>query len=198
MFAEDGLVRLALHFALPLVGDLAGHGAGHVQLVDVQAGLAEGRHGGVHACIAVGGAAERGQVQGLAPRDDGDVERELAAAVRRGRLGDGEGRRGGELAAGAWRRGRLAVEEFAVLAAGEEQLQGTAGRAAEKGREKEGLLEGLKLKGMASVVKQANFFFFTTLYTAGNIKNIKDIGKMYVIMQQRKTRSRSTYTFYKR
>lgn len=129
MLAEDGLFRLALDFALPLVRDLAGHGAGNVQLVDVQTGLAEGRHGGVHACIAVRGAAQCGQVQGLAPCDDGDVERELAPAVRRGRLGDGEGRRGGELAAGARRRGRLAVEELAVLAAGEEQLEGAAGRA---------------------------------------------------------------------
>lgn len=82
LLAEDGLFRLALDFALPLVRDLVGHGAGHVQLVDVQAGLAEGRHGGVHACIAVGGAAQRSQVQGFAPRDDGDVERELAPAVR--------------------------------------------------------------------------------------------------------------------
>lgn len=128
LLAEGRLVRLALGFGLPFVGDLAGHGAGHVELVDVQAGLAEGRHGGVHACIAVGRAAERGQVQGLAPCDDGDVERELAAAVGRGRLGDGEGRRGGELAAGARRRGRLAVQKFAVLAAGEEELQRTAGK----------------------------------------------------------------------
>lgn len=73
------LVRLA--FAL--VGDLAGDGAGHVELVDVQGGLAEGGHGGVHACIAVGGAAEGSQVQRLAPRDDGDVERELAPPVGR-------------------------------------------------------------------------------------------------------------------
>lgn len=139
LLAEGRLVRLALGFGLALVRDLAGHGAGHVQLVDVQAGLAEGRHGGVHACIAVGGAAERGQVQGLAPRDDGDVERELAPAVGRRRLGDGEGRRRGELAAGARRRGRLAVEEFAVLAAGEEQLQGAAGgRGGRRGEEREG------------------------------------------------------------
>lgn len=74
LLAEGRLVRLALGFGLPFVRDLAGHGAGHVELIDVQAGLAEGRHGGVHACIAVGRAAERGQVQGLAPCDDGDVE----------------------------------------------------------------------------------------------------------------------------
>lgn len=139
MLAEGRLIRFALGFGLALVRDLAGHGAGHVQLVDVQAGLAEGRHGGVHACIAVGGAAERGQVQSLAPRDDGDVERELAPAVGRGRLGDGEGRRRGELAAGARRRGRLAVEELAVLAAGEEQLQGAVGgEGGRRGEEREG------------------------------------------------------------
>lgn len=74
LLAEGRLVRLALGFGLPFVGDLASHGAGHIELVDVQAGLAEGRHGGVHACIAVGRAAERGQVQGLAPCDDWDVE----------------------------------------------------------------------------------------------------------------------------
>lgn len=48
----------------------------------------------MHACIAIGRTAESGQVQGFAPCDDGDVERKLAAAVGRGRLGDGEGRRG--------------------------------------------------------------------------------------------------------
>lgn len=83
----------------------------------------------MHACIAIGRTAERGQVQGFAPCDNGDVERELATAVGRGRLGDGERRRGGELAAGTRRRGWLAVEEFVVLAAGEEELQ----RTAEKG-----------------------------------------------------------------
>lgn len=56
----------------------------------------------MHACIAIGRTTECGQVQGFAPCDDGDVERKLAAAVRRGCLGDGQGGRGGELAAGAW------------------------------------------------------------------------------------------------
>lgn len=82
----------------------------------------------MHACIAIGRTAESGQVQGFAPCDDGDVERKLAAAVGRGRLGDGEGRRGGELAAGTRRRGWLTVEEFVVLAAGKEKLQRSAGK----------------------------------------------------------------------
>lgn len=54
----------------------------------------------MHAWIAIGRAAEGCQVQGFAPSNDGDVEGQLATAVGRGRLGDGEGRRGGELAAG--------------------------------------------------------------------------------------------------
>lgn len=86
----------------------------------------------MHACIAIGRTAECSQVQGFAPCDDGDVERKLATAVGRGRLGDGEGRRGGELAAGTWRRGWLAVEEFVVLAAGKEKLQRAAGGMDEK------------------------------------------------------------------
>lgn len=114
------LFGLAFGLGLPLIGDFAGHGARHIELVDVEGGLTEGRHGGVHACIAVGGAAECGQVQGFAPCDDGNVERKFATPVGRRRLGDGERRRGGELAAGTWRRGWLTVEEFVVLAAGEE------------------------------------------------------------------------------
>lgn len=58
MFAEDRLLSFALSFGLLLIRDLAGHGAGHVELVDVERGLTEGGHVGVHACIAVGGAAE--------------------------------------------------------------------------------------------------------------------------------------------
>lgn len=54
----------------------------------------------MHACIAIGRTAEGCQVQGFAPGDGGNVEGQLATAVGRGRLGDGEGRRGGELAAG--------------------------------------------------------------------------------------------------
>lgn len=137
LLADDRLLSFALSsFGLLFIRDLAGHGAGHVQLVDVQRGLIEGGHGGVHACVAVGRAAERGQVQGFPARDDGDVERELAPAVRRGRLGDGEGRRGGELAAGSRRGGRLAVQEFVVLTAGEEKLQGAAGEGRREQKEK--------------------------------------------------------------
>ena len=134
LLVKGTLLSLAFGFGLSLVRDLAGHGAGHVQLVDVQGGLTEGGHGGVHACIAIGGAAERGQVQGFAPCNDGDVERELAAAVGRGRLGDGERRGGGELAAGTRRRGWLAVEEFVALAAGEEKLQRAAEKEGMRGR----------------------------------------------------------------
>lgn len=101
LFAKGRLFTFALSFGLSFVGNFAGHGAGHIELVDVKSVLAEGRHGGVHACIAIGGAAERGKVQGFAPSDDGDVQGELATAVGRGGLGDGERRRGGELAAGA-------------------------------------------------------------------------------------------------
>jgi len=128
LLVEDRLLPLALGFGLPLVGDLAGRGAaGQVKLVDVVGGLTEGRRGGVRAGVAVGGTHQRRQVQGgFAPRDDGDVERKLAPAVGRRRLADGERRRGGELAAGARRRGRLAEQEFVVLAAGEEKLQRTA------------------------------------------------------------------------
>lgn len=123
LLVEDRLVSLAFGFGFTLIWDFAGHGAGHVELVDVERGLTEGRHGGVHACIAIGRTAECSQVQGFAPCDDGDVERKLATAVGRGCLGDGERRRGGELAAGTRRRGWLAVEEFVVLAAGKEKLQ---------------------------------------------------------------------------
>lgn len=117
------LVRLALAF----IRDLAGDGAGHVELVDVQRGLTEGRHGGVHACIAIGGAAQGRQVQRLASGDDGDVERELTPPVRRRRLGDGQGWWRGELAACPRGLGRLPVQKLVVLAAGEEQLQRPGG-----------------------------------------------------------------------
>lgn len=126
LLVRDRLLRLAFGFGLSLIGDFAGHVAGHIELVDVEGGLTEGRYGGVHARVAIGRTAECSQVQGFAPCDDGDVERKLATAVGRGRLGDGERRRGGEFAADAWRRGWLAVEEFVVLAAGEEKLQRTA------------------------------------------------------------------------
>lgn len=71
------LVRFGFSFIWDLVGDRAGH----IQLVDVQAGLAEWGHGRVHACIAIGGAAQGSQVQRLAPGDDGDVQGELPPAV---------------------------------------------------------------------------------------------------------------------
>lgn len=81
----------------------------------------------MHACVAIGRTAEGRQVQGFAPCDDGNVERQLATPVGRGCLRDGEGRRGGELATGTRRRGRLSVEKFVVLAAGKENLQRSAG-----------------------------------------------------------------------
>lgn len=54
----------------------------------------------MHACVAIGRTAEGCQVQGFSPGDDGNVEGQLATAVGRGDLADGEGRRGRELAAG--------------------------------------------------------------------------------------------------
>ena len=70
LFDRRGGLLCLVAFALALVRDLAAHGAGHVELVDVQRGLAEGRHGRVHACIAVGGgAAQGGQVQRFAPQN---------------------------------------------------------------------------------------------------------------------------------
>lgn len=81
LLVDDRLIGLAFSLGFSLIGDLAGHGAGHKQLVDVQSGFTEGGHGGVHARIAVWGAAERGQVQRFASRDNGNVERELAAAI---------------------------------------------------------------------------------------------------------------------
>lgn len=99
------------------------------------------------ACIAIGRTGERSQVQGFAPRDDGDVEREFATAVGRGRLGDGEGRRGGELAAGTRRHGWLAVEEFVVLAARKEKLQRTAEEEGKKDRR-------MNIKNLSLLIKQ--------------------------------------------
>lgn len=123
LLVEDSILSFAFSFGFCLIWDFAGHCAGHVELVDVECGLTEGGH----ACIAVRRAAERSQVQGFTACDDGNVEGKFATAVRRGRLGDGEGRRGGELAAGTWRRGWLAVEEFVVLAACKEKLQRAGG-----------------------------------------------------------------------
>lgn len=74
LLARGGLFSFALRFGISLIRDFAGHCAGHVELVNVKCGLAEGRHGCVHACIAIGRAAECCKVQGLAPSDDGDVE----------------------------------------------------------------------------------------------------------------------------
>lgn len=62
-------------FGLSIIRDFASHGAGDVELVDVEGGLTEGRHGGVHARVTIGRTAECGQIQGFAPCDDGDVER---------------------------------------------------------------------------------------------------------------------------
>lgn len=121
LFAARGIFS-PVSFGLALIRDLTGHTAGDVQLADIQRGLAEGRDGGEHAGVAVGRAVQGGQVQRLPARDDGDVERELAPTIRGRGLADGERGRGGELAAGPWRFWRLSVEEFVVLAAGEEQF----------------------------------------------------------------------------
>lgn len=67
--------------SVTLVWDLVGKAAGHVELAGVQCGFAKGRHGRVHAGVAVGAAAECGQVQGLAACDDGDVQGELPPAA---------------------------------------------------------------------------------------------------------------------
>lgn len=115
-----------LHLVLPvlsLIRDLARDRTRHVQFVDVQSGFTEGGHGGVHACIAIGGAAEGGQVESFAPSDDGDVEGELAPAVGGWVFGDGERRGRGELSAGSGGGWRLSVQQFTVLTAGKEQLQ---------------------------------------------------------------------------
>lgn len=80
LLGHRSILHLVL-LVLSLVWDLARNRTRHVQFVDVQGGLAEGGHGGVHACIAVGGAAEGGQVESFAPGDDGDVEGQLASTV---------------------------------------------------------------------------------------------------------------------
>lgn len=118
--------RLLLLFwgCFSFVGDLVGVVTGHVQFVYVQGGLAEGSHGGVHACIAVGGAAQSGQVQRLPSCDDGDVEGELPPPAGGRGLGDGEGGRRGELAVGSGGLGGLAVQQLVVLAVCKEELQG--------------------------------------------------------------------------
>lgn len=74
LLVEDSIFSFAFRFGLSLVRDFAGHRAGHVELVDVEGGLTEGGHGGVHACIAIWRAAESSQVQSFAPCDDGDVK----------------------------------------------------------------------------------------------------------------------------
>lgn len=72
---EDELLGFAFSFGLCIIRDFASHGAGNVELVDVEGGLTEGWHSGVHAGVTIGRTAECGQVQGFAPCDDGDVER---------------------------------------------------------------------------------------------------------------------------
>lgn len=112
-----------LHLVLPvlsLIWDLACNWTWHVQFVDVQSGFTEGGHGGVHACIAIGGAAEGGQVESFAPSDDGDVEGELAPAVGGWVFGNGERRGWGELSAGSGGGWGLSVQQFTVLTAGKE------------------------------------------------------------------------------
>lgn len=42
LLVGDRLLSLAFGFGLSLIGDFAGHGAGHVELVDVEGGLTEG------------------------------------------------------------------------------------------------------------------------------------------------------------
>ncbi len=124
LFAQRNLISL-VRLAFALVRNLAGGGAGHVELVDVQRGLAERGHGRVHACIAIGGTAKGSQVQSLATGDDGDVEGQFAAAVGGRGLGDGQRGWGRKLAAGTGRLRWLSVEELVVLAAREKQLQGS-------------------------------------------------------------------------
>lgn len=124
LFAEGNLIGL-VRLSLSLVGDLAGDGTGHIELVDVQSGLAKGWHGGVHACIAIGGTAEGGQIQSLPSGDDGDVEGQFAAPIGGRSLSDGQRWWGRELAAGTGWLGRLSVEELVVLAARKKQLQGS-------------------------------------------------------------------------
>lgn len=53
LLVEDSLLSLAFRFRLSFVWYFAGHGARHIELVDIEGGLTEGGHGGVH-CIAVG------------------------------------------------------------------------------------------------------------------------------------------------
>lgn len=82
MLADRSVLHLFL-LVLPLVWDFACNRAGHIKFVDVQCGFAEWGHSGIHACIAIGGAAKGSQVKSFAPGDDGNVQRELAAAVWR-------------------------------------------------------------------------------------------------------------------
>lgn len=42
LLVEDRLLSLAFGFGLSLIRDFAGHGAGHIELVDVESGLTEG------------------------------------------------------------------------------------------------------------------------------------------------------------
>lgn len=42
LLVEDRLLGLAFSFGLSVVRDFAGHGAGHIELVDVEGGLTEG------------------------------------------------------------------------------------------------------------------------------------------------------------
>lgn len=123
---------LLLRGRFSFVWDFIGVATGHVELVDVQRGLAEGGHGGVDAGVAIGGAAERGQVQRLAAGDDGDVEGQLPAAAGRRRLADGERRRRRELAVGSGGLGGLPVEQLVVLAVRKQQLQGPGGHGGER------------------------------------------------------------------
>lgn len=149
LLVGNRLFSFAFSFGFSLIRDFAGHGARDVELVDVEGGLTEGWHGGVHACIAIGRTAECSQVQGFATRDDGDVEWKFAAAVGRGWLGDGEWRRRGELAAGTWRCGWLAVEEFTVLTAGKEKLQRATGE--ERVKEKRKRRHVWKMRGKKNI-----------------------------------------------
>lgn len=42
LLVEDRLLSFAFRFGLSLIGDFAGHGASHIELVDVEGGLTEG------------------------------------------------------------------------------------------------------------------------------------------------------------
>lgn len=129
LLAEHRRVFGLLRGRIALIWNLVGEAAGHIELAGVQCGLAEGRHGRVHAGVAIGVAAEGGQVQGLAAGDNGDVQGELPPAAWRRCLGDGQRWWRGELAGGTRGLGGVTVQKLVVLATGKQKLQRPVGRA---------------------------------------------------------------------